>query len=77
MTELIDFMTATPVLSTFMQYLTGLEATSDDISGVFVGLTVINKCVKFCDPGLNRSGKIRPKAVGYGIFDRSLNFYKC
>ena len=39
-----------------------------------MGLTVLDECVKFRDPGLNHSGEIRPKAVGCGIFS---NFDKC
>ena len=41
-----------------------------------MGLTVPNECVKFRAPRLNRSGEIRHKAVGCGIFGRFLNFDK-
>ena len=46
---------------------------TDDMSGIsgrFVRLTVPNEPVKFRDPRLNRSGDIRPKAEGGGIFGR-------
>ena len=32
------------------------------------------KCVKFCDPRLNCSGEVRPKAAGGSIFGRFSNF---
>ena len=47
------------------------------MSDRYVRLTVQEKCVKFCDPRLNRSGEIRPEAVGCGIFCRSQNFKDC
>ena len=40
-------------------------------------MTVAVRCVKRCDPRLNRPGEIRPKAVECGIFSRVLNFDKC
>ena len=40
-----------------------MEAASDVISGLFVGLIAQDKAVKFPDPGLNSSREIRPKAV--------------
>ena len=46
-----------------------LEAACDVLSGSFVRLIVPDNCVKFCDPRLNRSGEIRPKTIGGGIFD--------
>ena len=41
-----------------------------------MGLTVPDKCVKFRDPHLNRSGEIQMKAVGCDIFGRFSNFDK-
>ena len=56
-----------------MQYLIALcsrlEAANDVISGGFVRLIVPDKCVKCCDPCLNRSRKIAPEAVAGSIFD--------
>ena len=56
-----------------MQYLTAVcnrpEATSDVISGRFVGPVVPDKSVKFGDPRLNLSRDITPEAVLGGIFD--------
>ena len=67
MTELFDSLPAAPILCTFVQYLiafwSGPETASDVIAGKFVELTVTDKRDKFRDPRLNRSGKIRPKAV--------------
>ena len=37
--------------------------------GRFVGPLVLDKRVRFHDPGLNRSREIPPKAVRGGIFD--------
>ena len=52
---------AGPVLRTFVQYLitfcSRLKAASKVISGKFVGPVVLNKCLKFHDPSLNRSRK--------------------
>ena len=66
-------MPATPILRTFMQYLSAfcsrLEEASDAISGRFVGLTLPDECEKFRNPELNRSGEIPPEAVRNGIFD--------
>ena len=39
------------------------------ISGRIVGPLVLDKSVKFDDPGLNHSREISPEAVGGGIFD--------
>ena len=39
------------------------EAASDVICSRFLGMIVPNKCVKFCDPCLNRSREILPKAA--------------
>ena len=49
------------------------EAASDVMSGRFVRPIVLDKCVKFCDPCLNRSREIPPEAVGGSIFD---SFYR-
>ena len=43
----------------------------------FYGLSVADKCVQFRYPCLNRSGEIRPKAVGCSIFGHFPNFDKC
>ena len=57
-----------------MQYLTAfcgrLEAASDVNASSFVGPVVSDKCVKFHDSCLNRSGEILPEIVGCGIFHR-------
>ena len=42
-----------------------------------MGPTVPDKRVKFRDPKLNRSGEIRPKAVGCSILGIFSNFDKC
>ena len=47
------------------------------MSDEFVGPIVSDKCVKFCDPRLNRSGEIKPKADGCDIFGRFSNFDYC
>ena len=44
---------------------------------MFVGPIVTDKCVKFRNLRLNRSGEIQPKADVCGIFDRSSNFDNC
>ena len=71
----------TSVLRTFAQYLIvfciRLETASDVISGKFDGPIVPDKCVKFRDPRLNRSGEIQPKAVGSSIFGRFLISDNC
>ena len=68
MAEFFDSLVATPVLCIrFVQYLIAfcsrLEAASDVIFGTFEGPAVPDKRVKFCDPCLNHSGEIQPKAV--------------
>ena len=45
------------------------EATSDVISGRFLGPVVPDNCVKFSGPRLNISCEVRPEAVCGGIFD--------
>ena len=40
------------------------------MSGGFVGPIVLDKCVKFRDPHLDRSREIPPEAVGGSIFDK-------
>ena len=56
-----------PVLHTFVQYLISfcsrLEAASDVVSSRFLWSIVPDKCVKFCDPCLNRSREMPPDAV--------------
>ena len=78
MAELFNFLPTVPVSHTFVQYLVAScsrsEAASDVISGRFLGLTVPDECLKFCDLRLNGSGEIRPKAVGRGIFGHFSNF---
>ena len=74
MTELFDSLLATTDLHTVMQYLIGFcsqpKAASDVIFGRFVRPIVPNKYVEFSDPCLNRSGEIRPVAVGSSIVGR-------
>ena len=57
----------------FMQYLIAfckqLEIASDIISDRFMRLLVLGECVKLCNPHLNCSGEIRPKAIGDSILD--------
>ena len=48
------------------------EAASDVVSGRFVRPVVLDKCVKFRDPSLNRGRKIPPKTVAGSIFDSFL-----
>ena len=59
---------------TLVQYLIAsfslLEAASNVVSGTFVGPTVPNMCVEFCDPHLDRSQEIPTEPVGGGICDR-------
>ena len=43
----------------------------------FMRLAVADKWVQFRDPRFNRSGEIRPKAVGGGIFVCFLSNDKC
>ena len=54
-------------MRTFVQYLIAfcsqLEAASDVISGRFARLIVLDKCVRFRNPCLNRSRDIPPEAV--------------
>ena len=45
------------------------EAASEVISSRFTWQIVPNKCITLSDPRLNRSGEIRRKAVGAGIFE--------
>ena len=76
MVELFDSLSGQtrPVLcTTVVQYLifcSRPEAASDVISGMFVGPIVLDECVKFHGPSLNRSNEIPPEAVGGGIFDK-------
>ena len=44
-----------------------LEAAGDVVSGTFVGLIVLDKCLR--DLRLNRSRESPPEAVGCSIFD--------
>ena len=46
-----------------------MEAAIDVVFGPCVRLIVRDKAVTLCDPGLDRSRKISPKAVVYDIFD--------
>ena len=70
---LLFFLLARPVLRiTFVQYLIAFcsqpEATSDVISGVFVGSVIPDNRVKFGDHRVNLSGEIPTEAVLGGIF---------
>ena len=71
--RIIRLCPAGPVLRTLVQYLITFcsrpEAAGDVISGMFVGLLVLDTFVKFRDPSLNRPRAIPPEAVGGGIFD--------
>ena len=71
---------AASVWHTFMQYLIAFcnisEATSDIMSDRFVRLAILDKCVKFRDPRVNRSPEILLEAVEGGIFDRFSNVHK-
>ena len=63
---------AGPALCTFVQYLitsfcSRPEVASDVISGTFVRLFVLDKCVKFRDRNSKRSREIPPGAIGGGI----------
>ena len=55
-----------------MQYLITFDsrpkAAGNVISGI-LGPIVLDKCVKFRDPSLNRSQEIPHEATGGGIFD--------
>ena len=51
------------VYAVFKAFCSLLEAISDVISGKFVGPIVLDKCVKFRDPCLNRSRDIPPEAA--------------
>ena len=51
------------------------EAASDVVSGMFVGLIVLDKCMKFRGSSLNRSREMPPEAVGGGIFDSFFAFH--
>ena len=66
-TKLFDVLPAATILHTFVQYFIAFcsrpEAPSDVISGRSVGPVVPDKCVKACDPRLNRSQEIPPKAI--------------
>ena len=77
-TELCISMPATPVLRTFVQYLTAFcsrpETTSPYvIYGKFVRSIVSDKLVKCRDPSLNQSREIPPQAFGSMIFGRFSN----
>ena len=73
MVELFDSLSDHAVLRTFVQYLMAFcsrpEAASDIISGRFARPIVLDKCVNFRDPSLNRSREIPALAVGSGILD--------
>ena len=73
-TDLCASMPVAPFLLTFVQYLIVFcsrpEEASDIVSGRFVRLAVLDKCIQFCDHRLNYSQETRPEAVGGGIFDR-------
>ena len=45
------------------------EGASDVISGRCVRQIVLEKCIKFSRPGLNRSQEIPSEAIRSGIFD--------
>ena len=81
MAELLDSLPAAPVLRTFVEYLfafcSRLEAASDVISGIYMRLTIPDKCVQFRDPHLNSPGEILPKAIEGSIFRRFSNLDKC
>ena len=65
------------VYNCIFEFCSRRKAACDVLFGRLVGLTVADKCVTFRDPRSNRSGEIRLKAVGCGIFGRFSNFDKC
>ena len=71
MVELIDSSPAPPVVQYLIAFCSRPEAVSDVVSGGFVMLIVLDKCVKFRDPHLHRFREHRPKAVEDGIFFNS------
>ena len=73
MAELCESLLTAPIFTYFCIVFNGIlqlpKAASDVISGRFVRPVVLDKCVKFLDPSLNRSQEISPAAVRGGIFD--------
>ena len=67
------FLSVTPIVCTFVQYLiprcSRQEAASVVLSGMFSRLIVPDKLLKFDDPHLNRSQEITPETVGGSIFN--------
>ena len=79
MAELFDYLTdRTRFTHHFVQHLIVFcsrpEATSDVISGGFVGPVVPDNCMKFGDPRLNLSLEIPPQAAFSTVF---FNFDNC
>ena len=69
-TELFVSLPVSPVLRTYMQYYSLQPTESSQPRHMQqMWLTILQKCVQFCDPHLNRSEEIRPKAVGSDIFE--------
>ena len=71
MAELFDYLPVA-VLRTFVQYLIDFvddwnQTVMSYLSCRFVGPIVPDTRVKFCDPRLNHSAEIPPKAIGCGI----------
>ena len=68
-------------LRKFVQYLIAFcsrpETNNDVISGMFAGSIFPDTFVKFCDIHLNRSGEIKPKAIGCGILAVFFNLDNC
>ena len=58
----------THLLQNLIAFCSRLEAASDVISGRFMRPIVPDKNVKFCDPRLNYSGKIRCETIAGSIF---------
>ena len=73
MVRLLKSLSGGPVMRTFVQHSIAFssrsEAARDVMSGKCVGLIVLDTCVKFHDPSLNRSRENWPETVGSGIFD--------
>ena len=71
--RIISSLLAVLGLRTFSQYLIAFWSRPEAANGVtsdkFVRPIVPDKCIKFCDPCLNRSREIPLEAVGGGIFE--------
>ena len=78
MVELFDSLSARTRFAHFGAVFTTFcsqpEAASDVISGMFVGLIVLDKLLKFHGHSLSHSREIPPEAVGGGIFDSFFHY---